>query len=372
VSPYGLTNFRKYSFSYYGTSPNIQKITEEAGIPPGTTWTVLGTDTFTYDANNNLVHHLRKEMQGGALVNRTQVNNTYVAGLLSVVQSDYWSTSSSAWKMDERWEYYYNGSNGLDKSIYLHANQKTTDSFSSTGLQISSLRESRTTSMGPFMPRFRDTFIYMGTQLTEKITLEMINGNWVNYWKYEYLYTGTQLTDLNSYEDISGNWVPFEKYAYGQSGSISHTYHMFWDSGLNVYDTTIDQVKTFNPGGLLTSFEQYNYYGGTPTKPDSIFRLYYESYNPLEVNTVAKAQAILKVYPVPANHVLHFELEAEKAGSITISIFDMQGRMVRQSVASTDRSQRHTMTVADLPAGQYILNIRVGDEALNQRFSVVH
>ena len=372
VYPSGLTNFRRYSSSYYGTTANVQKITEEAGSPSGTSWVVLATDTFEYDASNNLIFHLLKQMQGSTLVNSTQVSSTYVGGLLSVVQSDYWSTSLNAWQMDGRWDYYYNGSNGLDKSVYLSFNQRTTDSFSSTGLQVSTLRESRPTAMSPFSPRFRDTFIYAGTQLTEKITLELISGNWVNFWKYQYLYNGTQLTDLISYQDIGGNWVPFEKYVYAQSGSTSHTYHMYWDGGLNVYDTTFDQVKAFNPGGLLTSFEQYNYNGSTPTQPDSMFRLYYESYNPLEVNSVYAAQPVLKVYPVPANHLLHFELVADKEGNMITSLYDMQGRLIRQSAGYTGKVGRHSIAVADLPSGEYILNVRLGDKVFHQRFSVMH
>ena len=72
----------------------------------------------------------------------------------------------------------------------------------------------------------------------------------------------------------------------------------------------------------------------------------------------------LIVYPTPAEGFINIILPA---GAERIKVFDMQGAMLIDESVAIGATQQ-ILNIAGLPAGSYLLNVQLGNKALNQKF----
>ncbi len=91
----------------------------------------------------------------------------------------------------------------------------------------------------------------------------------------------------------------------------------------------------------------------------------------VSADRVSKASSILKVFPNPAISDLHFALSADTKGPVSVGLWDMAGRKVRQQIY-----QKHEFDVIDrfhveaLPSGIYLLSIQLPNEIINKRVMI--
>ena len=77
----------------------------------------------------------------------------------------------------------------------------------------------------------------------------------------------------------------------------------------------------------------------------------------------------VKVYPNPASQTLTIDLqELNVSGQASMRIFDMQGRVLRQT--NVNVSGILSIDISDLNAGNYLLNLSNGEFTVGKRFSV--
>jgi len=75
----------------------------------------------------------------------------------------------------------------------------------------------------------------------------------------------------------------------------------------------------------------------------------------------------LHLYPNPAKDQLNFRVGQDQLGA-TIEVFDMNGRLVEQSIAYELQNE---LDLSTLPTGQYVLRMISRSEVLNSRFHIV-
>lgn len=87
-------------------------------------------------------------------------------------------------------------------------------------------------------------------------------------------------------------------------------------------------------------------------------------------NEIIKAQTV-QVYPNPVSAELKVELYLREPSDMNWQILDIQGRIVQQSESKyflMDGVHTLQLPMGEISAGQYILQIQVADEVLNQTF----
>ena len=79
----------------------------------------------------------------------------------------------------------------------------------------------------------------------------------------------------------------------------------------------------------------------------------------------------ISLYPVPAVTYTNIEMNFDKPTGFSIIIFDMQGRMVKQFTDKANGQYKKNINVQDMPAGQYMLQVKTGKETLSRNFTVI-
>ena len=87
--------------------------------------------------------------------------------------------------------------------------------------------------------------------------------------------------------------------------------------------------------------------------------------NSIGANTV-------KVYPNPASGRANLELNINQAGNAQLTIFDLSGKMVRSEILGklAEGEYVRTLDLQNLPQGMYLINVRVGKNAVASKLIV--
>ena len=141
-------------------------------------------------------------------------------------------------------------------------------------------------------------------------------------------------------------------------------------SGVALSDFTIKlghtSNTTFVPAtefytGLQTVLNQATAITGTTTS--SVWQHFGFDLGPVGVRDDAAIGASLSIFPQPATTELHLSWPAAPAGPITLSLYDAQGRRVREQQTSAElvRLGYSALPTAELAAGTYSLVVAVAD-----------
>jgi hypothetical protein len=79
----------------------------------------------------------------------------------------------------------------------------------------------------------------------------------------------------------------------------------------------------------------------------------------------------LLVYPTPANSVCYVDMHVENMAPLTITIYNLEGRILRQSGHSGNTDYHISIPVSDLPAGNYILSAEQNNQRVAKQLSIV-
>jgi len=166
-------------------------------------------------------------------------------------------------------------------------------------------------------------------------------------------------------------------------------YLSFLDGGGNAsfiakYDRRGRRARDFGEDGFLLITDPGTQISGPPLYfpitdrfliPGSIGNYYGFSLHCLDLNgsatsvdpVAASPSAALRVYPNPATRRLHATWPAPLPQAATLSLLDMQGRLLRRETLPPGR-QAWQGDVADYPPGLYLLRLQVGEEVRVQRW----
>ena len=151
-----------------------------------------------------------------------------------------------------------------------------------------------------------------------------------------------------------------------------------WDTaGGGQWDNIMQFTNTYNGYNQLTSKigESWNIVGTFEfALGDPMSNYYYETYTPsnVSVKNVAGNTSEVNIYPVPAQNMLHVDLNWNEAQAATITIYDVQGRIMRQWDAPNGTQYYSAVSVDNLATGTYFVKINGTQVQIVKQFVIAH
>lgn len=187
--------------------------------------------------------------------------------------------------------------------------------------------------------------------------------------RYEYLANSTSPIDTyllyHIYNQASQLVTDSSLYTARTSGAYDLIRYTYYPDG-KLYEAIGANSTTFY---TYTSFGYYNsigiYHLSTPINGA---KFHYEHYWPADVASAVKNEADLKVYPVPANSLLHVEASFQEGGKLQGSVTDMQGRVVYHWNDDATKHYKKQIYLNHLPSGIYMLQIYTDNEVATKQF----
>ncbi|MCD6011594.1 MAG: hypothetical protein K0Q79_1456 [Flavipsychrobacter sp.] len=266
--------------------------------------------------------------------------------------------------------------------------------------------------MGTYVATSQTTYYYDGVtgNLINHTNQDFVSSTWVysNAWDYTYTSSNQPLTVTKKMWNGSG-WTPETLYTntYNTSGDMTYrllqiyqTIDSTWrDDSLHIYSGFVSHMPTsdvvqHNDTGVWHNVMQFSYtYNGFNQMtsstgiswniPSSVFeyalndprRVYfYETYTPssTSVKPVLANGGSANVYPVPAQNVLNVDLKWDVAQAASITIFDAQGRVVRQWETPSSTAYASSVSISNLADGLYFISINGTEGKIVKQLVVAH
>lgn len=253
----------------------------------------------------------------------------------------------------------------------------------------------------PWTNRERYTYTWASGNETEMIIAKWKSGAWEDSFKRTTTYTAGKATDVSTFKWNGSTWGDDTKSTYAYDGNSRlltikrDIYTGVWEpnridtfmylpANTTPYADTIMRISyllgSFNNEGKF-AYEHLS--DGRPTQlvtmswdgsawkqtnnQDSIDNWYYD-WN-VNVENIDLNNSKISIYPSPANTTIHITLGSMVQDKhIQFAIMDMQGRVVKNW--SEYSKAETTMSVNDLPSGNYILNVNDGTFKGVRKFTV--
>lgn len=142
--------------------------------------------------------------------------------------------------------------------------------------------------------------------------------------------------------------VARKQYGYNSFGLISDYEVTHWNESLQMWELGADSL--FGPSQKV--------------------HLEYSAYWPQDISTMNITNKDLKIFPSPASGFINIRAENMPGGIVEATIYDMQGRIVRQWEDNAETVYERTVPVQELPDGYYVLRLNGQQVALNQKFMI--
>jgi hypothetical protein len=369
-----------------------------------------GSFTQTFDGNDNILSQISQSWNGSAFENDYASFSSYDGSnnLLTQVEA-YWNSGTSVWDSSYKYVYTYDLNNKLltetgmswDGSVWVndYGYNYTLDMNGNVLVNTYSTWNTGTNvwdSMG------KSIYTYNVNNLETQRTEQQWNTNvWENGWQY--LSTYDLNNNLATYTQQSWNgtvWVV--------AGVTTNTYlnndlvTSLEQDGMGA--NQINQVNTFDANhNMLTNIKQiwinnafvndyrveytYNSFDQATSEKESSWngstwdatsgnywgRYYYENYTVTGVNDTKSSASDIVLSPVPARNFITVQKNWSDPQAFSVSITDMQGRLVRNYSEKATANYSRTIDVNQLPAGIYVIKVAgAHSKATYQQFSVIH
>jgi|GEM_PF-3857551 len=318
-------------------------------------WKAQGRDLYIYNAQNKLVS-MQYQPWSTAMNNwgnDTLYEFTYdtATSKLAFIEGKTWNDTGNYWNVSFRYAYNYD----VNGDIF----SETLQSWSPSDLSYKNVSRYKYTYNNGNM--INATYQDWNTGLS----------NWANNQQMVYTYNGSgDLTEstVQNWNNALNMWQNDVKYAYthdGNGNTLTET-KMTW--GGSAYTNTDRVSLTYNnnnqPLTIMTdSWDGLNWANNANSVA---YDLYYE-----ELLSVPEVTAFeTKIYPVPASNQFTVELNSKNAETVTMTLFDVQGRAVKQWKNQVSGQFAAQISVSELPAGSYWLKIQ-GQNAVSTKPVVV-
>lgn len=305
----------------------------------------------------------------------------YAGGKPDTVYYDTWSSQGGGnWRASTRIRYTWN-SNNIATQI------RQTRGFGGPNPQWTN--------------RERLTYTWSGNNETELVIARWSSGNWVDSFKRTTTYAGGKIADVSTFKWNGSTWGDDTKSTYAYDGSSRlitvkrDIYTGVWEpnridtfmylpSNTTAFHDTMMRISyllgSFNNEGKFAYQRLYDgrvtelqtmSWDGTAWKQtnnqDSIDNFYY-NWN-VNVEKIDVNNSKINIYPSPANNTIHVTLDGVMQDKhVQFAIMDMQGRVVKNW--SEYSKAETTMSVNELPSGNYILNVNDGTFKGVRKFTI--
>ena len=381
----------------------------------------ISRSSQTFDSDNNISTTILEFWNSGtnSWNNAKHTSYTYDSDnnmLTATIQN--WNAGTNSWENDIKENYTYDGNN----NVITRVTQQWDDVFltwANSGRHIYEYNWNNDQVMYVFqywdmgtsawVNLSKTTSVYLGIDLTTRLNQNWSSGtnSWINIDKNVFSYDPNHhaLTDVHQYF-VGGVWQNSTKNLYSYIGDDVVTSIMqSWDFGTMSWENNTRQLRTYDADHNVTMVVYQNYNNGTSdfendsrvqytynsfnqttsmwgerwnagiwqvTTTDTKNNYYYEEYG---TNSVAGTATVadFNLYPVPAQSFVRIEKNWNTPQAFTVSIIDLQGRLVRSYSEKATASYSRSIDVNQLPAGNYVIKIATANgKASYQQFSVMH
>lgn len=346
----------------------------------------IGKSVQTYDGSGNVTEEIGYTWNIGtsSWEKVVRYTYTYTGGVLSKRLTETWNTGTSQWTPNMTNEYTF--TNGkLTMSLNKNWNTGTSQWDNST----------------------RNTFTYDGNGNNTGMVYEhWTSGNWEGSYKTDRTFNGSNMkVTETSYNWVMGNWQYSWKDSngYNGSGQLITNISKMWNTMNSSWENVSRTTYTYSTGNLPTMgvsedwddmtssyenssrihFAWNNYdqilnansdtWNGSSWAPDyGDFNesYYYESYTGVNDVAVAKKSDVI-VYPTVTSETLNIYLAPGNTGNVLYRIVDMSGRVQKKwSDMNSGTGKSSTVSVNELPAGNYLLTINENGQLQTKRFTI--
>jgi hypothetical protein len=346
-----------YTVQTFDANNNVTKMTTNVWDTATSTWVHSTSHLYTYNSSNMVTSDILQVWNDSVWVPSSQHAYSYnAAGMLFIDQYSTWYVDSTFHPASQK-TYYYDGSMNqtfeTDQAwvsgspVYTNQWART---YSSTNQLLTTTHN--TWSGTSWDPASRYTHVYdtVGNPLT--LMFEPYNST-------SHIFEhGT----LNVYSNYTSAHLP------------QTVIHKTWNTGTSTWDNNSQYTYLYNTFNQVTNVigESWNIVGMYEfANGDPMYHYYYQTYSPLSVKTVSSNDNV-KIYPVPANNMMHVDLNWATAQSATISLIDVTGNVVRQWNTPTSTQYSSAVSVNGLATGMYIVKIAGEKDQVVKQIVVAH
>jgi hypothetical protein len=316
-------------------------------------WMPMDKITFQYNTNGNTIQMLDSKW---SVFNKNWLNDSLLAFYYNDSQQlvtsnvSIWSSVNSVWENLTETSYGYFSKNNIRKLFstwdFDYLNWKTQ--------QLDTLT-------------FSDNY-----ELMEEKHMYYSQTSWVNDWLKTYQYYNNGLIKdefLMKWDEIRQEYVDASKwsYYYDANWNLTRKMEFYFDWDLLLWS---NKFQTFNEFSLsnkivATTYSYWNYEKWNP--------LYHYTYFYTEYTEAKDGNLTLNmmVYPNPAKEVLYIQFQKNTNKDTFVSLHDATGRMVYKQTLNHFYSE-HQITLPHLKSGIYFLKVRLDNEEITRKISILN
>jgi len=361
-------------------------------------WVNASLGNFTYDGSGNNLTETDQVWDGSGWVNSTLITNTYNGtGKKLTSQTQQWDGTSWTNSMLETWTYDGTGNNltamvqQWDGSNWLYSSLETW-TYDASGNNLSYLSQSSWDGI-TWVNNWTIIYTYdsNGNQLTELDQMWQ-DPDWQNYALSTYTYdnNGNRLTYL--YQNWYGSWTNYSRgtSTYDGNGNCLTEIHQLWNA--NTWRNYVKSEYTYQNN--MINGDGFGWNGGDWVPGESSLSLRLPNNgNPLiffqnmaynakaywslyptgtkDFNTLPSS--LLMIYPNPANNYLTLKPNLNQPEQVCFNLINFSGTIVssyNEGIIQPD-SQTFTIYTGNLPAGEYILEMKAGNIREKQKVTIM-
>ncbi len=318
----------------------------------GSNWITDEIEKYSYNAQGQTTVELYASFDGSQWDSMRTTYTYNAQGRLAQQANENWDNSSSQWVQSDRF----------------------TNTYDANGNLTLELQEFWDGNNNQYAPVNRTTNTYVNNLLTVALFEYISNGQWINAGQTLYTYNAQGNVTLQENQNWGqGAWVPGNRITNTYNSTNDMITSTREDFILGQFETQGRRTMTYNNYHqvLVETEEGYNTTTGQFEMQDGNqeMRNYYEEYTNSVKDTKA-AGGNFSVYPVPAKGVLHLRTSLNEATSATIQLLDMNGRVVKQQQLPTAKQFNTAIDIANLPAGNYIMQLNASGKVMTQKVTV--
>lgn len=327
----------------------------------GTAWVNISKNLYFYDSTNRLAYTIAQTWGGASWVNVSKNLYTYTSGTqVFSEEMQMWDVTSSTFLPSSQTIYYYDGMGNKTQSINQVYNWTTLSyDYSSRTLNTYST----------------------GNQLLSSTYATWTGSAWANNNMYTYAYdtAGNRISQL--YQLWNGTTSAWDN-------SMLHTYSNFttmhmaqtdvqqnWDEVGAAWTNVMQYTYTYNGFGQLTSSKGISWNVGgfwEYALGDPKANYYYGPYLSTSVKTLSSVGGNANMYPVPAQNMLHIELNWNEAQAADIVMVDVAGKAVFSYQTPAEANYHMAIPVNNIADGVYVVKINGKDGQIVKQVVIAH
>lgn len=316
---------------------------------------VKGIDSTVYDKHGNVTANLTYDLSNGIWNLVYGVRNTYTYNSLNLMTqriASQYDVSSGTWSPFSREDAIYDIANNPIARVdyrYASSNWNLQDTLVVTGYYNKSISPPR------------DTCFY--------VSYSSGTGKWERYLKRVFIYDSSRskVISTRTWNNSNGNWV------LGSKDTITYTKDglQLFNADSNACGTScfkagyIERDSIFNDAaGNMFRYDEYTS-AFTKAPVLKLFHRYLYYYKKIitELPGVTSDNQFT-FYPNPVSDVLHIRNNNARSTSVSVSMYDMQGRLVRRS--NYCNGAFIDIPVSELIKGVYSIKILDGNSILTK------